>query len=246
MRASGSLSGCGRSDWDRSPGASSSISIVRQHAALAQAGGVLAVREYIVGQARRRQRPTVPRSRSPARCRRAPRAAQRPERALNCPQRSATVPPHSGAVIGAAPFTRGEIARCCKATIATAATPAATADPASGRHQREAPRRAGRARAPCAGSPSMARFTRDAKPRVRICEPGAPQRLADQRISAEALAQFAVARQRFSSSSVSEPGNSPSRNAETCSRICSLMCPQADQGRHQKWVAAFCQSPRAL
>ena len=72
----------------------------------------------------------------------------------------------------------GATARCCRATTATAATPAATADPG----QRPPPaRRAVRRLAcagGCAGSPSMARLTRAAKPRVRGRGPGpaAPRR----------------------------------------------------------------------
>ena len=134
----------------------------------------------------------------------------------------------------------GETARCCSATIATAATPAATAAPATGRHQRNAPglRVRGGRRAP----PSMAALTPAAKPRLRSSRRGAPQRFADQRVAAESFPEIPHrAVRRFSSSSVSVSGSSPSRNAETCSRICSLMVPRADQDRHQKWVAASCR-----
>ena len=84
----------------------------------------------------------------------------------------------------------GAIARCCRASTATAATPAATAAPANGRHHRGA--RDSRTCPPTGtGSPSMAKFTRPAKFLRQEAAARAADRLADQSIAAEALAQLA-------------------------------------------------------
>src|SRR5271165_4763634 len=69
------------------------------------------------------------------------------------------------AATGAAPGTLGPIALCCKATMATVATPAAMPTPVRGRHQLLV-RISLTCAATCTGSPSMARFTPAAKPLV--------------------------------------------------------------------------------
>jgi len=82
----------------------------------------------------------------------------------------------------------------------------------------------------CTGSPSIARLTREASLGSKVGA-AAAQRLADH-CYRQALTQPPSRVKRFNNSSVLL-GSSPSKNAETCSRICSLMFPLDDPGRHQ-------------